>query len=114
MKKMSFYYTQQQIKDRTKTVTRRLGWKNLVPGEIIVAVNKQRFLKKGEQRILAVIKLKDIRREPIYNVSKEDCIREGFPYMTPDDFVQMFCIHMKCQPTTIITRIEFEYIERGN
>ena len=33
MKRISFSMTEPQFVDRTKTVTRRLGWRNLKPGE---------------------------------------------------------------------------------
>ena len=40
MRNMSFSATVQQVRDRTKTVTRRVGWKTLQPGEVLRAVEK--------------------------------------------------------------------------
>ena len=48
MRNMSFSLTTEQIRNRTKDVTRRLGWKNLKPGEHFRAVEKCQGLKKGE------------------------------------------------------------------
>ncbi len=36
---------------------------------------------------------------------------EGFPKMTGEDFVKMFCRHMNCTPKTFVNRIEFKYME---
>jgi len=49
MKNMSFMLTKPQMRARTKTVTRRLGWWLLKPGEIIMAVEKSRGRKKGNK-----------------------------------------------------------------
>ncbi len=69
-------------------------------------------LKPGEKiKKLAVIRLVDVRREPLSAIIKPDCVREGFPEMEPADFVTMFCEHMGCRPETEITRLEFEYLE---
>ena len=46
---MSFMITTEQIKNRTKTVTRRLGWNFLKPGEVVNACEKCRGLKAGQK-----------------------------------------------------------------
>lgn len=35
---------------------------------------------------------------------------EGFPEMTPEEFVELFCEMNGCQPDTVITRILFDYV----
>jgi hypothetical protein len=111
MKRMSFFYTQEQIIERTKTVTRRLGWKKVKPGTLIKAVNKCQGLRNGEKPIIfGTIRILDVRREPLWKINKEDCKKEGFPYTGPSDFIEMFCKSMKCDSNTIVTRIEFEYV----
>lgn len=47
MRIMSFALTEQQLMDGTKTVTRRVGWANLKPGDRLTAVRKAMGLKKG-------------------------------------------------------------------
>lgn len=37
---------------------------------------------------------------------------EGFPKMTPEEFVEMFCEMNNCEPETEITRILFDYVGR--
>jgi len=46
---MSFSVTTEQIRARIKTVTRRMGWTFLRPGEQIQVVVKCCGLKKGEK-----------------------------------------------------------------
>jgi hypothetical protein len=46
---MSFAHTTDQIRNRTKTVTRRNGWADLKPGELFWAVEKAMGLKPGEK-----------------------------------------------------------------
>lgn len=135
---MSFMLTTDQIRNRTKTVTRRVGWQFLKPGDLIRAVERCQGLKKGEKmRPLGVIRVESVRREvlaqmtdglsPSYGV--EECRLEGFPQMTPADFVAMFCATHKVPdkrawglpmkkrqpfpmlPCDEVTRIEFSYVD---
>jgi len=109
---MSFAHTKQQIRNRTKDVTRRLGWLNVRVGERIAACDKTMGLKKGERsEILSEIRVTYVNREQLNIITKREVEREGFPDMTPDEFVTMFCGHMKCKSNAIITRIAFEYID---
>jgi hypothetical protein len=45
---MSFSMTTEAVRNRSKTVTRRLGWWGLQPGTILQAVEKAQGLRKGE------------------------------------------------------------------
>lgn len=119
---ISFALTTNQIRNRTKTVTRRLGWKNLKPGQILNACVKCMGLKPGEKiEKLATIRVVDVRQESLAEMDQEsDCplnygtseaIKEGFPLLGGCGFVSMFCENMKCSDTTVVTRIEFEYVD---
>ena len=116
MNNMSFMLTTEQICNRTKTVTRRLGWRNLKPGLHIAACKKCMGLKKGEtiERI-AVLWVRTVIREPLCYILDhgiEECAREGFPYMEPERFVDFFCAsHKGCKPDSVVTRIEFDYVD---
>lgn len=112
MRNMSFTLTERQIQDGTKTVTRRIGWAFLKPGDLVMACFKCMGLKKGEkvQRIRP-LRILSRRQEPLGTITQEDVKREGFPDMTPPEFVAMFCEHMLCFPETPVNRIEFEYVE---
>ena len=113
MRNMSFAFTTSQVKKGTKTVTRRMGWLNLKPGELVKPVEKAMGLKKGEKIkvIRGPIRILNTRREPLNKITKSDCTKEGFPDMQPKDFVQMLCKYDKCKPEQLVTRIEFEYTD---
>lgn len=113
MRNISFFITEAQIRDRTKTVTRRLGWKTLQPGTILNACRKCQGLRKGEKvEVICQIKVVSVRREWLSNVTTVDVRREGFPHMTRWDFMCMFLDAHKIPWGTDpeVTRIEFEYI----
>lgn len=114
---ISFALTTRQFRERTKDVTRRLGWQLLKPGTILCAVEKGQGIKKGEHVIhMGTIRVLSVRREPldkmwrdpIYGIS--EVVREGFPKMTPPEFVKMFCKHNQITEEKTVTRIEFEYL----
>lgn len=109
MRNISFALTTEQFLDGSKTVTRRIGWMNLKAGDVLCAVEKSQGLKKGETvKKLGTIRVEDVRREALHEISAGDCIREGFPECRPASFVAMFCGHNGCTPETLVTRIEFE------
>lgn len=108
MRNMSFALTTAQLLDGTKTVTRRLGWKGLQPGDRFRAVRKAMGLRKGERvEALAECEVVSVRRESLAEIDAEDCAREGFPDLTPLDFVVMFAREMGCRLDAQVTRIEF-------
>ena len=113
---ISFALTTEQIRNKTKTVTRRLGWKFLKPGDVLNACVKCMGLKPGEKiERLGQIRVVNVRREELSDMIEAEDSREaaaeGFPELTNTGFVQMFCEHMKVKPSQIVTRIEFEYDE---
>ncbi|WP_299558649.1 ASCH domain-containing protein [uncultured Sulfitobacter sp.] len=109
---MSFALTTQQIRDRSKTVTRRFGWWFLKPGDVVNAVEKAMGLSRGERMVrLCQIRITSVRSEPLDAITPSDCHREGFPDFVPADFVGMITSHYGCPPDKTVNRIEFEYIE---
>ncbi len=109
---ISFFHSKEQIRSQTKTVTRRLGRQFLKVDDILNACEKCQGLKKGEKITkLGQIRVVSVRRESLETITAEDCAAEGFPEMTPVDFIEFFCKAMSCEPTTIVTRIEFEYVK---
>jgi hypothetical protein len=112
---ISFTLTQRQIRKKTKTVTRRLGWKFLKVGDEITACEKCQGLKPG-QVIKKICKLKviSVRREMLSEMlvepyGSQEAKKEGFPLLSGQEFVDMFCQSLKCHPKQTVTRIEFEY-----
>lgn len=117
MRNISFNLTQQHIRDRTKTVTRRLGWTFLKPGDRLQGCVKCMGLRPGEKiQKLAVVEVVSVRREPLNELTRkvfygvDEVLAEGFPEKTPEQFVQMFCDHMNATRMTTVTRIEFKYV----
>lgn len=116
---MSFALTTDAIRNRTKDVTRRLGWSNLRSGERFWAVEKTMGLKKGEKlKRLSLLECVSNEEEPLWIIlsfpirrSKHETAREGFPHMSPSQFVDMFCREMRCTPEIMVRRIEFKYVE---
>jgi len=49
VRNMSFAMTTKQVRNQTKTVTRRFGWWFLKAGDIVQPVEKAMGLKKGEK-----------------------------------------------------------------
>jgi hypothetical protein len=127
MRNMSFALTTAQILNRSKTVTRRSGWKTLQPGTLIQAVKKGIGLKPGQKvEKLAVLRVLSVRREPLRRLVEDftyglaEVAREGFtdhPSVkgSPDCFVDFYrnAHHASDRPTLDddVTRIEFEYVE---
>lgn len=121
MKNMSFAITTKQFLAHKKDVTRRLGWKTLKLGDHVMGIEKGQGLKKG-QKVKRLGEIVILRNEPeeLYEIvrrpgrdhvdSRSEMDREGFPGMSSFKFVEMFCKANKCEPTTIINRIVFEYI----
>ena len=128
MKNMSFFLTTRQVREGTKTVTRRLGWAFLKPGEIVCAIVKGQGIPKGGKmeriRLIQCVSnrperlntlcdhLHTMPRPLLYTQeqAQEECRREGFPDLTPKEFVQMFAKHNACDGCLTINRIEFRYV----
>jgi len=118
MRNMSFSMTTDEIRARTKIVTRRFGWSFLKPGDRVQAVEKAMGLKKGEKvKPLAVLEVVSLRSEPLKRMIDEssygeaEVIREGFAELSPSGFVAMLCSHYGVTPAATVNRIEFRYME---
>ena len=110
---MSFALTTEQFKARTKTVTRRLGWDFLEPGDIVRGVEKTQGLKLGEKlKPLGFIRIISMRQEPLDAITQEDVVAEGFPNLNVDEFVAMLVAHYNVTPDRFFNRIEFEHLEK--
>lgn len=108
---ISFALTTEQIRQRTKTVTRRLKWLHAKPGDVLNACVKCMGLKPGEKiERIGQIRVTQVTREELQICTDDDATREGFPHLSGAEFVGMFCEHMRCTPETVVTRIEFEYL----
>lgn len=138
---ISFSATTEQVRQHWKHVTRRID-KSLrlakkKPGDILQGIERGQGIKKGEHVVkLDQIVILEVNREPldeiicrpIRPIGKPDPIGcglyqyegipettlEGFPELTPVQFVETFCkINPKCTPDTEITRVLFDYVGEG-
>ena len=108
---MSFMLTSYQIKWKTKTVTRRRGWKFLKAGDILNACVKcQGIPKGGKIEKICEIRVVSVKRERLSKINKKELGLEGFPDWPRQDFINMFCDQIGGHPEQTITRIEFEYV----
>lgn len=108
---MSVALTTDAVRRRQKTVTRRVGWQMLRPGDQLTLCPKVRGRRRGEplDRIVTV-DVVSVRREPLNAISRADVTAEGFPGMTTAGFVDFFCsTHRGVAASAEITRIEWAY-----
>lgn len=109
---MSVSLTEASVLDRSKTVTRRLGWEFLKPGDRLTLCRKVMGRKPDEPLVRIVdVEVVSTRWEPLVDVTDEDATREGFPNLDRDGFIQFFCQEMGCYPETLVHRIEWVYLE---
>jgi hypothetical protein len=130
---MSVAFTEQQVRDRAKTVTRRKGWwedKNgrrmLKPGDRLTLCRKVMGRKPDEPLVrICDVEVVSIRREPLaallpapgtpaYIVSDyahAEMAREGFPRLAPVEFVRRyFIVAQGMTEADVVTRIEWRYL----
>ncbi len=112
MRNMSFSMTEQALVSGAKTVTRRLGWKNLKPGDRVCAIRKGMGLRPGEKVVrLAEIEITDVRREPLVAITSDDVKKEGYPDMSANEFIAAFERAIGCDEKDDVTRIEFRVVK---
>jgi hypothetical protein len=123
VRNISFMLTTDQVRRRIKTVTRRVGWRNAKPGQLLSGEEKGMGLKSGEKvKRLATIRVVSATLEPLRRLVDDpdygfaEVVKEGFgdhpTLCLPSEFVQFFCgSHRGCTPETEVTRIEFEYVD---
>jgi hypothetical protein len=112
---MAVSLTLEQVRNRTKTVTRRTGasWLKLKPGDRLTLCEKVMGLRKGEKvKPVVTVEVTGVRRERLDAITPDDVKAEGFRTWTPAEFVLFFCgTHKGCQPGTEVTRIEWRYLD---
>ncbi|WP_234795765.1 hypothetical protein [Mycobacteroides chelonae] len=110
---MSVSLTEDAVVARTKTVTRRLGWLNLKPGDRLTLCRKVMGRKQGEPLVRLVdVEVVSVYRQQLNAITREDVAREGFAGWTTRRFVKFFCdSHQGCDPWSEVTRIEWRYLD---
>ncbi|MEV0047987.1 hypothetical protein AB0H60_31590 [Nocardia rhamnosiphila] len=110
---MSVALTEQQVRARSKTVTRRMGWHVLRPGDRLTLCRKVMGRRRGEPLVRIVdVRVLAVRRERLDEITPDDVLAEGFPEMSTAEFVEFFCgSHKGCTPESTVTRIEWTYLD---
>jgi len=112
MRNMSFMLTAEQVRNRTKTVTRRLGWWFLKPGDRVMACVKcQGIPKGGTIEKICEIEIVSARKERLQDITQIEVAMEGFPQLSRIGFMEMFTREMKCCYGDYVNRIEFRYVD---
>lgn len=107
---MSCRLTRDQVLARTKTETRRVGWLFAKPGMHLRLVDRVMGFRKGQHpKELAVVRVLEVRREPLDAIDQAGCDREGFPHYRPHEFVAMFLRHMRVELPLEVTVIRWAY-----
>jgi hypothetical protein len=112
---MSVAFTEDAVRRRAKTVTRRKGWLQLKAGDRLTLCRKVMGRRAGEPLVRIVdVEVVSVRREPLERITAEDVAREGFPGMSPAEFMRRFFVDAQgIQPGDEVTRIEWAYIGEG-
>lgn len=124
---MSVAFTEDAVRERRKTVTRRKGWTFLKPGDRLTLCRKVMGRKKGEPLVrIAEVEVVSVRRESLGHLfgdsakptrfrepyPTEEMEREGFPGMDPASFVlRYFTAAQGIGPADEVTRIEWRYLD---
>ena len=133
---MSVAFTEQAVRDRTKTVTRRKGWTFLKPGDRLTLCRKVMGRKKGEPLVrVAEVEVVSVRRESLGHLihphrspaegpyfdaapwhnpeyAADEMVREGFPGLSPTAFVRTYFVDEQGMGYhDDVTRIEWRYLD---
>ena len=113
---ISVSLTEDAVVERRKTVTRRVGWAHLRPGERLTLCRKVQGRKRRDGTVEPLVRLAEVEvvavsREPLWSVDDLDVEREGFPGRDAEWFIASFIEHMRCQRDTVLTRIEWRYLD---
>jgi hypothetical protein len=121
MRLMSFALTTAQILAQTKTVTRRMGWKTAKVGDVVQPIVKGQGIPKGGkvERLGCPIRFTTVDRKWITELCEagneaygcSEVVDEGFPDLSPEEFVTMFTRTHPAAAHFPVTRIAFEYLE---
>lgn len=111
---MSVALTESAVVARSKTVTRRLGWGFLEAGVPLTLCRKVMGRKQGQPLVrIAEVEVVSVSRERLDAITQAEVELEGFHGWSAPEFVDFFCTHMRCQPSTEVRRIEWRYLDHA-
>ncbi len=92
-RRMSVSMALDAVRERRKTVTRRHvdTWTKLAVGDRLVLIEKGMGLPKGaKQVVVAEVEVIDVRVEPLWSITEDDVVAEGFDGWLPGEFCSMW------------------------
>lgn len=117
---MSVAFTEQAVRERRKTVTRRKGWEFVKPGDRLTLCRKV----MGRSRVINGVRVTEplvricdvevvsVRRERLGDMPESDVALEGYPEMSRADFINRFFVNFQgIFPDEHVTRIEWRYLD---
>lgn len=121
MRRMAFSATIPQMRDRTKTVTRRAEttWeKHADPGDKLLAIEQGMGLPKGQKQVILhpILIVANRLENFVQGLTTEEVALEGFPGKSPDWFFENVWRPMHGSlpsPKAVVRRIEFAHLEDG-
>lgn len=123
---MAVSMTEAAVVAREKTVTRRLGWRFLKPGDRLTLCRKVMGRRGGEPLVrLATVEVVSVRRESLLSITTDDVEREGVPRdvfarnahdaecptCRPVCWAGWYARTMGITIASDVTRIEWRYLE---
>jgi hypothetical protein len=93
---MSVAYTEEQVRARTKHVTRRAGWEFARPGDRVILCRKVMGRQGTPLVRIVAVELLDVRREPLAlmierpDYGDAEVTLEGFPDLSPLNFIEHY------------------------
>lgn len=107
--RLSFAMTTDAVRERRKTVTRRLAkpswWKE---GAWFLGVDK---IRQAGAQGLCIGRCGLANKEPLVAISQSEVDREGFPHTTPEGFIAMFRGTAPREWDGWVWRMPFTYLE---
>lgn len=114
MRNMSFFLSTEQFKKRTKDVTRRTGWGQAKPGDVVMGCRKCQGIKRGTLERLGPIIFKSVKSEKLSEIQdypQSEIEREGFKGKDAFWFIAHMRDSIGVPPTAIVQRIEYGYLD---
>ena len=120
---MSVSMTVDAVRARQKTVTRRHvdTWKNLAVGDRLTLIEKGMGLAKGsKQTVICDVQVVAVDVVPLWSITEDDVIAEGFEGMFPGEFCAMWMdshgygriVEQTAALAVPCRRIEWRYLDR--
>jgi len=110
-RRMECRLTADAVRARTKTVTRReaVSWGFLRVGDRLQLVDR---LRVAGAELLALVEVTNVRLEPLFAVTPDEVLAEGFSHGDPDAFCRMWLeTHGGESSAVLVRRIEWRYID---